>query len=89
MGDQDSIYDSSSKKASIIIGLKKEGLLSMCAFVWVDLKTIRLTLYFGYLYMPNQFDQKPYTSLENFGQFDTFKCIGSVFRSTHVSTRIP
>ena len=62
MGDQDSIYDSSSKKASIIIGLKKEGLLSMCAFVWVDLKTIRLTLYFGYLYMPNQFDQKPYTT---------------------------
>ena len=64
MGDQDSIYDSSSKKASIIIGLKKEGLLSMCAFVWVDLKTIRLTLYFGYLYMPNEFDPKPYTSLE-------------------------
>ena len=33
MGDQDSIYDSSSKKASIIIGLKKKGYLACVALV--------------------------------------------------------
>ena len=37
MGDQDSIYDSSSKKASNIIqGSKKKGYLAHVALVWVQ-----------------------------------------------------